>query len=436
MAMAFKTGKSRALFKKAKQSLLGGVASKPHLSLYDEYPLFLERGKGSKVYDVDGNEYIDYLAGFGPMILGYCHPALNKAVEEQIAKGSHFAAPYELLADVSEKLTQMIPCADLVTYPSTGTEANMFAFRLARAFTGKDKIIKFEGHYHGRADEQMISCHSDSLKMVGPRNRPWKTMESAGQWEKALEDIIILPWNDLEIVKKTIQRQGHEIAAIITEPVMLNCEPVFPQQGFLEGLQQIAEDNEVLLIFDEVLTGFRLARGGAQEYYHVTPHIATFAKAAAGGFQLGVVGARREIMETGVHYGGTFNANPTAIAACNATLKELEQPGFYDHIARLTKRLTQGINEIAQKKNITLYCREIASIWQIAFGIREPMTDFRDTFKVNGTDYQRFRRACRERGVILSPNRGRGFVSAAHTDEDIDRTLMVMEQVLGEMFDH
>ena len=242
----------------------------------------MEYGKGSKIYDIDGNEYIDYLGGYGPMILGYCPPCVGEAMIEQISKGSQFAAPNQLLNEVSEKLVEHIPCADLVSYQSSGTEAVMLAFRLVRAYTGKSKIVKCEGHYHGWSDEKMVSLGPDSLKLMGPRNRPWKTMGSAGQREKALEEIIVLPWNDLEIVKTIIKKQGHEIAAIILEPIMCNCEPVFPKPGYLEGLRELTAENDVMLIFDEVITGFRISLGGAQEFCKVTPDLCTFGKALAG----------------------------------------------------------------------------------------------------------------------------------------------------------
>jgi len=428
--------KSKELFEKAKQSILGGVASSLHKSPLEEYPIYIERGEGSKLYDVDGNEYIDYTGGFGPMILGYCPPAVGEAVIEQIAKGSQFALPTESLNEVSGKITQIIPCADLVTYSSTGTEANMICFRLARAYTGKDKIVKFEGHYHGWSDEEMVSYNPDSLKMMGPRNKPWKIMGSAGQREKALEDILVLPWNDLEILRKTIKRERHKIAAVITEPIMLNCEPIFPKSGFLEGLREVTEENEIVLIFDEIITGFRLSLGGAQEYYRVTADLCSFGKAVAAGFQLAGVAGKREIMESGVHWGGTFNANPVAIAACKATLKELEKPGFYEQIAKLTRRLIEGIGEITKNKNIDLYCDGIESIGQLTFGIQERMVDFRDNFKVDKMNYQRLRKSCLDRGIRLHPSRGRIYVSAAHTDEDVDKTLLVIEEVLSEMFKH
>jgi glutamate-1-semialdehyde 2,1-aminomutase len=433
MAGLLKTSKSKELFEEAKKSILGGVASGLHKSEYESYPIYIERGKGSKLYDVDGNEYIDYMGGFGPMILGYCHPAIGEVVIEQIAKGSQFAAPNPFLNDVSKKLTELIPCADLVSYQGTGTEANMVIFRMVRAYTGKDKIVKFEGHYHGWSDEEIISFTSDSVRMMGPRNRPWKTLGSAGQLAKSGEDVIVLPWNDLELVRKTIRRQRHEIAGIITEPIMLNCEVVHPKSGYLEGLREIATENDVVLIFDEIITGFRLCLGGAQEYFKVTPDISSFGKAVAGGFPLAGVAGKREIMEAGVHPGGTFNANPISIAACKATIRELEKPGIYKQMARLTKKLTTGINRIAKKRKLTLYCDGIESIWHLAFGIRERVGDYRDNFKVNKMDYQVFRKGCLERGVRLHPSRGRFYVSAAHTDEDIDKTLSVVEEVMTEM---
>jgi glutamate-1-semialdehyde 2,1-aminomutase len=433
MSTLLKTDKSKELFERAKESIVGGVASSLHKSDYEEYPIYIERGKGSKLYDADGNEYIDYMAGFGPMILGYCPPAIGEAVIEQIAKGSQFAAPNESLNEVSKKLTEIIPCAEVVSYQGTGTEANMVIFRMARAYTGKDKIIKFEGHYHGWSDEEMISFAPDSIKMMGPRIKPWKTLGSAGQLMKATEEVIVLPWNDLALVQKTIKRQKHEIAAIITEPIMCNCEVVYPKPGYLEGLREVTAENDVLLIFDEIITGFRLSLGGAQEYYKVTPDICSFGKAVAGGFPLAGVAGKREIIGADVHPVGTFNANPISIAACKATIKELEKPGVYDRMARLTRRLTEGINEIAKKIDITLYCAGVESIWQLAFGIRERMSDFRDNFKVNKMAYQIFRKGCLERGIRLHPSRGRFYTSAAHTDEDVDRTLFVVEEVLSQM---
>ena len=428
-----KTSKSKEYFEQAKQSILDGIASQLHKAPSEDYPIYIEQGKGSKVYDVDGNEYIDYLGGYGPMILGYCPEVVSEAVIEQIGKGSQFAAPYSLLNEVSGKLVGIIPCADLVSYQSTGTEANMVAFRLARAHTGKDKIIKFEGHYHGWSDEELVSVGPDSLTLMGPRNRPWKVMGSPGQREKAAEDVIVLPWNDIELVRRTIERRGYEIAAVITEPIMCNCEPVFPKPGFLEGLREMTAESDIVLIFDEVITGFRLSLGGAQEYYGVIPDLCTFGKAAAAGFQIAGVAGKRELMQSEVYRLGTFNANPIAVAACRATIGELEKPGVYDHMARITKRLTEGVADIARRQGIQLYCEGVQSIWQLAFGITERMNDFRDNFKIDKAVYQRFRRGGLQRGIRFHPSRGRFYTSAAHTDKDVDKTLSVIEEILGDI---
>jgi glutamate-1-semialdehyde 2,1-aminomutase len=427
------TDKSRIYFEMAKELFVGGVASSLHKTEYDEYPIYIESGKGSKVYDVDGNEYIDYLGGFGPMVLGYAPPQVGKAVKEQIDKGSLFAAPTQSLNEVSKKLIEHIPCADLITYQNTGTEANMLAFRLARAYTGKEKILRFEGHYHGWSDEEMISIAADSPGMLGSRHTPWKVLASVGQLQTATQHVIVLPWNDVKLLEKTIMRNKNDIAAVITEPVMCNCEVVFPAPGFLESLRELTAQNEILLIFDEVITGFRLSLGGAQEFYNITPDIGVFGKAMAGGYPLAAIAGNKAIMESGVKPRGTFNANPISIAACKATVEELEKPGIYERMAKLTQLLVAGINDMVKKRNIPLYCDSVGSIWQIAFGIIERMNDYRDNFRVDKATYQKFRKRCLAKGLRLHPSRGRFYTSAAHTEDDIDKTLKILEEVLIEM---
>jgi glutamate-1-semialdehyde 2,1-aminomutase len=319
-------------------------------------------------------------------------------------------------------------------YQNSGTEANLVSFRFARAYSGRNKIIKFEGHYHGWADEVMVSFASDSLKMMGPRNNPYKTLETPGQNPDVLNNIIVLPWNDLDAVEKTVKRQGHEIAAVILEPIMCNCEPVFPMPGYLEGLRKITAEHDIVLIFDEIITGFRLALGGAQEYYGVTPDLSTFGKACAAGYPLAGVAGKKKIMETGVYSSGTFNGNPICVAAGLATIGELRRPGVYQHLDRITKRLTQGVREIAEKKRVTLYCGGEGAIWQVAFGIQERMRDYRDIFKVNKMDYQKLRKLCLERGVRLHPSRGRFYTCTAHTDDDVERMLSVFDEVFDILF--
>jgi len=432
--MSYQTKTSKKLFLEALQYMVGGVASSLHKAEHEEYPVYAAYGKGSKFWDVDGNEYIDYMGSFGPSILGFSPPELNQAVFRQIEFGTHFALPTESLNQLSKRLIEIIPCAEMVGYQSTGTEANMVNFRLARSYTGKTKIIKFEGNFHGWADELAISVKPMSLKSMGPRNRPWKCLESVGQSDHAADDIIVLPWNDIDILEKTILRHKDEIAAVITEPVMYNAEPIKPLPGYLEAMRELTRDNDILLIFDEVITGFRIALGGAQEYYGVTPDLVSFAKAFAGGYPIAGVAGRKDILQSGVHPAGTFNANPLCVAAALATLEIISRPGTYDELQRIASRITEGVNELAAQYNVKLWCDNQVSIWQLSFGIDGPMRDFRDNFKVDKQTYLDFYKRCLDRGIRLHSGRGRFYISTAHTDEDVDQTLAVFSDVFKEMF--
>jgi glutamate-1-semialdehyde 2,1-aminomutase len=426
----YDTKTSKHLYAQAGNCLVDGVASAMHKSDWEDYPIYFERGEGAHLYDADENEYIDYLGGYGPTILGFTPASVMQAVVDQISRGTQYAAPFQMLNRVSQRLVDAIPCAEIVSYTMTGTEAVMLALRLARAHTGKDKIVRFEGHYHGWSDEALISNAPNSLKMMGPRRKPWKTLGSAGQRQSAVSDIIVLPWNDLDLVEQVVRRQGHEIAAIIAEPAMLNCEVVLPQPGYLEGLREITQKNEIDLIFDEVITGFRLAIGGAQEYYGVTPDLSTFAKAAAGGYPIAGVAGQKAIMASDVHPLGTFNGNPLSIAACQATLEALEQPGLYERMGHIAHRLAEGITDIGRRTGLVLYSAGLVSVWWLQFGIGEPPRDYRDTFRIDKLTYQKFYTLCMQRGLRLHPIRGRFYVSAAHTEEDVDRTLEIVEEAL------
>ena len=322
--------KSKQLFLETKKYLVDGVASSFHKTVSEEYPICMKYGKGSKLYDVDGNEYIDYVAGFGPMILGYSPEAVNEAVIKQVEEGSQFSATTYNLCQLSKKLTEIIPSAEIVSFQSTGTEANMYAFRVVRAFTGKDKIVKFEGQYHGWSDEQKITINAPSIGLLGPQNKPWKLLGSAGQREASGEDLLIMPWNDIDVLRDLFEKRGHEIAAVITEPYMCDEGPIMPKEGYLKQLRELTSEYNILLVFDEVITGFRLALGGAQEYFDVTPDVSVFGKAIAGGYPLSMICGKREIMEFGVHASGTFNANPISVAAALATIAELEREGVYE----------------------------------------------------------------------------------------------------------
>lgn len=428
--MEYQTKRSAELFQVATHYLVGGVASSIHKAADEAYPIYAVRGKGSRFIDVDGNEYIDYMGSFGPSILGFSPDAVNEAVIEQIRAGTHFALPTESVNELSKKLTEILPCAEMVGYQSTGTEADMVAIRLARAYTGKNKIIRFEGHYHGWSDELNVSAHPSSLAGMGPHNAPWRNIESAGQRWAASDDVIVLPWNDLEALETVLRRDGHEIAGLIMEPIMYNAEPILPQPGYLQGVRELTRQYEVVFIFDEVITGFRLALGGAEEYFGVTPDLVVFAKAVAAGYPLSGVGGPRKIMESGVHPAGTFNANPLCVAAALATLKELEKPGVYEGMNHITTMIRDGVRELAQKHGVKLWCDNQVSVWQLQFGIDRPMKDVRDNFQVDKKKYSFFYKECLKRGVRLHSSRGRFYISTTHTEKDVEETLAVFDQVL------
>lgn len=430
---AVNTSNSKKLFQQSKTYLLDGVASSFHKASFQEYPICFEKGKGSHLYDVDGNAYIDYVAGMGPLILGYSPDAVNEAVSRQLEIGTQFCSPTYDLFKLSKKLVEIIPCAEKIVFQNTGTEANMFVFRLARAYTGKSKIIKFEGQYHGWSDEEKISTDARSIEELGPRNDPWKRRESLGQLPSATENIMLAPWNDLDAIRRIIDKEGHDIAAIITEPFMCDSGPILPKKGYLEGLRQLATEHGILLIFDEVITGFRMALGGAQEYFGVTPDVAVFAKAISGGFPISVVMGKRQVMECGVHASGTFNGNAVSVAAALATINQLEQPGVYERFDHLGRVLTDGIRKLGEKYLVTLHCDHAGAICLLELGVDHPLNDFRECLtSIDQELYDRFVMRCLELGVRFTPNRGRIYLSTEHTEEDIQRTLNVIEKVFSE----
>lgn len=430
----YNTEGSKKLHKELANYLLDGVGSSFHISSYRDYPVAMTHGKGSRLYDVDGNEYIDYVLGFGPMLLGYCPPAVDKAVAEQLKRGTHFSAPTEEMKRLSKKLTEIIPAAEMVVYQNSGTEVVMYALRLARAYTGKYKIVKFEGHYHGWSDEEKISIDARSVEELGERKAPNKIIHTKGQRLSSADDLIVIPWNDLEALEKLFHTRKDEIAAVIMEPCMCDSGPILPKPGYLKGVRKLTERYGVLLIFDEVITGFRMALGGAQAYYGVTPDIAAFSKAIAGGYPFGAVVGKKDIMTCGIHASGTFNGNPVGVAAALATLEELSKPGVYEHLNHLAERLEDGFRALAKKYDYKLYLRHMGSIFVLFFGFEEDPEDFRDWLgKADVDAYERFVAGCEDYGVRFTDRRGREYLSVAHTEEDICRTLEVADQVLGEM---
>ncbi len=430
----FNTEKSKELYFETCKYLVDGAASSFHKAANEEYPVCLTHGKGSKVYDVDGNEYIDYVAGFGPMILGYCPEAVGEAVKAQIDKGSQLSAPTPELCKLAKKLTEIIPSAEMVSFQSSGTEANMHAWRVARAYTGKHKIVKFEGQYHGWADEQKISIGAKNIDEVGDEKHPSRIFGTKGQRIETTDDIIIMPWNDLGILEDLFKEQADQIAAVVTEPYMCDEGPIMPKPGYLQGLKDLCTKYNIVCIFDEVITGFRLSLGGAQQYFGVTPDLSVFGKAIAGGYSLSMICGKKEIMSCGVHPSGTFNATPIAVAASLATIAELEKPGTYEKLGKLSQMLAEGIVAMANKHGIKAYAIGNAGICQMQVGIDRPVENFRDyLMNADRAMYNKIFLLTRDYGVRITSARGRIYVSTAHTEEDIKKTIEVFDQVFAEV---
>lgn len=429
----YNTEQSKKLYNEMKESLVDGVGSYFHITSYRDYPIVMTHGKGSKLYDVDGNEYIDYILGFGPMLLGYCNTNINKYVDKQLLKGSHFAAPNEDLGKLANKLIEIIPSAEAVSFQNSGTEVVMYALRLARAYTGKYKIIKFEGQYHGWSDEEKISIDAKSIEELGDRECPNKIIHTKGQRLSSADDLIVLPWNDADIIERTLKNED-DIAAIIMEPIMCDSGPILPKEGYLQEVRELATKYGVLLIFDEVITGFRVSLGGAQKYYGVTPDISTFAKAISSGYPFGAVVGKKEIMKCGIHASGTFNGNPIGTAAALATIEELSKPKVYEKIEELAVLLEEGFKQLADKYNVKIYARHVGSIFILFFGFKDDPQDFRDWLnKADTKMYKQFVAGCEEYGVRFTDRRGREYLSTAHTKEDIEKTLKVADIVLSEI---
>jgi glutamate-1-semialdehyde 2,1-aminomutase len=425
--------KSKEAFERSKRTLAGGVGSAIRLRESPlDVPLFIQSGQGCRFIDLDGKEYIDYVLGHGPLILGHSPKPVNDAVAAQVSKGTMYGACCELEFMVSEKVVQMVPCVDLVRFSNSGTEALHFVLRLARAYTGREKVIKFEGHYHGWTDEMFVSIKPSPP--MGLRNAPWRMREIAGQSENTVDNIIILPWNDLELVEKTLKNKGHEIAAIITEPIMFNNGGILPRKGYLEGLRDLATQHGVVLIFDEIVTGFRLALGGAQEYLGVLPDLCVFGKALGGGYPIAGFGGRREIMNlvanNDVPHMGTYNSNPLCLAAALATLHELSKNNgkVIRYLSEIGARLRTGLNDLFENYGFPVRAAGTDPIFTITSPILN-LQDYRDCLKLDFDLIHRFHKEMFFEGVWFM-GRGNFMVSAAHTQKDIEHTLEAVKRVI------
>ena len=426
---------SREMFERSRQSLAGGVSSNVRAGKQPP-PLFFERGQGALIYDVDGHKYIDYVLGQGPLILGHSPASVLEAVRKALAKGQLYAGQHEIEIMLSEKLQELIPCAELVRYSNSGSEIVQAALRLARAYTGREKVVKFEGHYHGWFDNVLISVHPP-LASAGPYECPHAVPGTTGQAKSALSDVIVLPWNDLEVLEGTVNKNKGEIAAVIMEPIMCNTGCILPREGYLPAVQEICNRNGIVLIFDEIITGFRVGLSGAQGYFGVTPDLATFGKAMAGGLPVSCLAGKRELMELiaqgKVNHAGTFNSNVMAMAAALATISELEKNRAYERLCGLGKRLMEGLRGLLGKKGVVGQIEGPGPMFHLAFTDGQPFHDYRSFAEHNDmAKCHRFAELLLNEGVRFI-SRGMWYLSTAHTDEDVEFTLGAVKSALQEM---
>ena len=440
--MDYTTGKSKALFQRALQVMIeGGSSPSRGPANYGDYPLFIQRGEGSHIYDVDGNRYVDWMMAYGALPLGHAHPRIVEAVSEAAASGTLFAAATEVEVEAAELIQQIVPSAERVRFANTGTEAAMAAIRLARGYTGKPKFIKFEGHYHGWYDDFLVNTHPHPLVSLGHRRDPIKIADSSGLNRRALEDTIVAPWNDLPAVERAIDTHRGQIAAVITEGIMGNMGVIPPEPGYLQGLRDLTRDNDILLILDETVTGFRIAAGGCQEHYGITPDISTFGKAMGAGLPVAGFVGRADIMEAlewgGVLHYGTQNASRAGLYAARASLRELirDDGAAFRHTWRIGEKLCQGLRDLFGETDTRAIVQNVGPMLQIMFTDQPAIRDYRQfCAHVDRARYQRFALTLFEHGVYMTPSAAlHSIVSLAHTDEDVDFTLEAARKALADV---
>jgi glutamate-1-semialdehyde 2,1-aminomutase len=418
--------RSKTEMAQAREYLAGGVSSNFRLGV-SPTPLVIESGSGPYLTDVDGNRLIDYYLGMGPMILGHNPRPVIDAAKAQLDRGILFAGQTEVEFEAARLVCELVPCAERVRFGSSGTEVIQAALRLSRAVTGRQTIIKFEGHYHGWLDNVLWSV-APAPDHCGPLNDPLKVPGTLGQDLSCGEHVGILGWNNLQLVEERLN--GGDVAALIMEPAMCNTSAIAPRAGYLEGVRAACSKAGTLLIFDEVITGFRLSSGGAQKLFGVTPDLATFGKAIANGFPVAALAGRADLMDRfasgGVMHGGTYNGHPVNMAATAATLRELTRPEVYAGIEKRGQRLMAGIVEILERHSVPARVQGFPGIFHVAFGITKPIETFRDTFGIDRARYVKFTTALIERGA-RALERGAWFLSSEHDDAVIDRTLEIIE---------
>jgi glutamate-1-semialdehyde 2,1-aminomutase len=423
--------KSEEIFKEAQDLMPGGVSSPVRaFKSVGGNPVVFDRVKGAYAWDVDGNKYIDYVGTWGPAILGHADDDVLAAVSKTMAKGTSFGAPCPLENELAKMVIAAVPSVEMVRFTNSGTEACMGMIRLVRAFTGREKVIKFEGCYHGHADAFLVQAGSGVATLGLP--------DSPGVPSSATSATLCAEYNNLDAVKKIFEENKDEIAAVILEPVVGNSGFIKPDKEFLEGIRKLTKDNGALLVFDEVMTGFRVSYGGAQEYFGITPDVTTMGKVIGGGLPVGAYGGRRDIMEMvapagPMYQAGTLSGNPLAMTAGMETLKKLKEEGVYDELERKSKKLVDGIVEVAKKNGIPL-CGDFAGGMFGWYFVEGPVKNFSQAAKSDAEMFGKWHRMMLERGVYLAPSMYEaGFMSLAHTDEDIEKTIAIADEVMSKL---
>jgi glutamate-1-semialdehyde 2,1-aminomutase len=429
--------RSREYFARAQQSLIEGVNSPSRgAAVYAPGPIVLERGRGSRVWDVDGNEYVDFMMSFGALIQGHAHPKIVQVVSRAIADGSHFAAATPAESEASERFCSMVPTAEAVRFANTGSEATMLALRLARAHTGRTKFLKFEGHYHGWYDPYCLNGHSHPIEQLGPPENPAKIPDSEGIPASVFEDVVVAPWNDLPRLEAILRKHGGELAAIITEPIMANMGCILPRDGYLQQICDLAHRYGALFILDEVVTGFRYAPGGCQQFYNLRPDLSTFGKAMGAGFPIGAVAGPRAILDRMrwsehmvLHY-GTFNGHRLTMSVVAANLDLLNAKEAHRKLFAIGDAAIAGLREVFRRHNIAAIVQGFGPMFQIYFTERDAIRDYRDYCQfVDTKKYSRFVHQLLEHGIYMTPSNGlHWIISTAHQEKDVEALIAAADQ--------
>jgi glutamate-1-semialdehyde 2,1-aminomutase len=428
-------------FERAQNSLVEGVNSPSRgAAIYSPGPIVLERGRASHVWDVDGNEYIDFMMSFGALIQGHAHPKLVEVVSEAMATGSHFAAATPAETEAAERFCRMIPSAEAVRFANTGSEATMLALRLARAHTGRTKFIKFEGHYHGWYDPYLLNGHSHPPNQLGSPENPARIPDSQGIPAATFQDVVLAPWNDFVALERLMKQHGRELAAVISEPIMANMGCIPPREGYLQRIRELTRDCGALFILDEVVTGFRYAAGGCQEYYGIQPDLSTFGKALGAGFPVGAVAGPRSVLDRMrwgddmvLHY-GTFNGHRLTMKVIAANLDLLSQPEVYEGLHAIGNTAIAGLREVFRKHKWKVIVQGFGPMFQIYFTEREAIHDYRDYCAyVDTARYSRFVHSLMQHGIYMTPSNGlHWIISTAHTEEDVAALVAAADQACAE----